>query len=366
MSDEEQLPQSTTEELQHLKRVSQIKHIILQKYLPGWTRILASKHPTLAYFDCFAGPGRYELQGRTVPGSPVIAVKEAIDFLRDRPHQNLVMYLIDDDPKQVRRLETGLEYLKPYPKNLEVNVKRADSRSFIPNLLGNLPLAGPSFFLIDPYGHPLPVPVINRILRRQHTEALINLMWFRINMDISNPVVGQNVDDFFGGAEWREQPFINMHGPEREKTFLKYFQSQLDCKFLLPFKIRYDVEDTTGGDRTKYYLLHVSNHVKAVLLMKEVMWPLGDEEGTFDFSGQSQGVLISMTPTPNELEEILLREFKNREIGFDELRERTWILPFIEKHYREVLKRLEGTRVRVRRITSKRTGIKGEDRIRFL
>src|SRR5258708_23799882 len=64
-----------------------------------------------------------------------------------------------------------------------------------------------------------------------------------------------------------------------------------------PFKLRYDVEDTRGGDRTKYYLLHVSNHVKAVLLMKEVMWPLGDEEGTFDYSGESNGILISSTPT---------------------------------------------------------------------
>jgi hypothetical protein len=99
--------------------------------------------------------------------------------------------------------------------------------------------------------------------------------------------------------------------------------------------------------------------------MKEVMWPLGDEEGTFDYSGETQGILISRTPTVEELERILLLRFPGREIGFDELREKTWILPFVEKHYREVLKRLDGKSVTVQRITSKQTGIKGLDRIRF-
>jgi hypothetical protein len=49
--------------------------------------------------------------------------------------------------------------------------------------------------------------------------------------------------------------------------------------------------------------------------MKEVMWPLGDEEGTFDYSGESQGVLISSTPTIQELETILIAEFKGKEVG---------------------------------------------------
>jgi hypothetical protein len=206
---------------------------------------------------------------------------------------------------------------------------------------------------------------MNTILQRKRTEALINVMWFRINMDLSNPSVQHNVDEMFGNNDWRIQSFITAHGMTREKGFLAYFRSCLSCKYVLPFKVRYDVEDSQGANRTKYYLLHVSNHVKAALLMKEVMWPLGDEEGTFDYSGETQGILISRTPAVEELERILLLRFHGHEIGFDELRERTWILPFVEKHYREVLKRLEGKSVTVQRITSKQTGIKGLDRIRF-
>ena len=352
-------------DLQHLKRVSRIKHIILQKYLPPWANILGSRYSRLAYFDCFAGPGVYEHAGKAVAGSPVIAVKGAIEFLENRNSQSLAMYLIEDDPEQVDQLEESLKPLQPYPKNLTVNVTCADSRSYVPNLLQGLGTLAPSFFLIDPYGHPLPVPIINAILGRERTEALINLMWFRINMDLSNRLVQPKLDALFGDDDWRRQPFMSMHGIEREKGFVDYFKSRLAGRFVLQFKVRYDVEDAKGGDRTKYYLLHVSNHVKAVLLMKEVMWPLGDEEGTFDYSGESQGILISSTPTVQELGSILLHEFKGKELGFDELRERTWMLPFVEKHYREALKRLEGKDAAIRRITSKRTGISGHDMIRF-
>ena len=75
------------EDLQRLKRVSRIKHIILSKYLPPWAKILGAWHSRLAYFDCFAGPGEYESEVRAVSGSPVIAVEKAIEFLQGRPDQ---------------------------------------------------------------------------------------------------------------------------------------------------------------------------------------------------------------------------------------------------------------------------------------
>lgn len=121
-----------------------------------------------------------------------------------------------------------------------------------------------------------------------------------------------------------------------------------------------------SGNRTKYYILHVSNHPKAVLLMKEVMWPLGNEDGTFDFSAESQGVLISKTPKAQELEEILLKEFAGQTIGFDDIREKTWNLPFIEKHYRQVIQGLRSREiVKVSTVTSKKTGLKGQDILKF-
>jgi three-Cys-motif partner protein len=353
------------EELQHLKRVSRVKHVILEKYFPSWAKILGSRNGELSYIDCFAGPGQYEMEGKAVKGSLVIAVEEGIKLIRSGHVQRLCLHLVDEDRKQVERLEASLKYLEPYPPNLTVNVACEDSRIFVPNLLRSLDSQTPAFFLIDPYGHPLPVPLIRTILHRKRTEVLINLMWFQINRDLNNPKVESRLNELFGDNDWQTQTFMKMHGVEREKSFLNYFISKLGDHFVRQFRIRHDVEDTRGGEGTKYYLLHVSNHVKATLLMKEIMWPLGDEEGTFNFSGEPQAFLISETPTEQELRNILLNKFKGKEIAFDEIREETWELPFIPTHYRNVLRAMEGNEITILRITSKKTGISGEDRIRF-
>jgi three-Cys-motif partner protein len=318
------------------------------------------------YFDCFAGPGRYEFEGAAVDGSPVIAVKAAKSFLDAHPNNSLSILLTENNEQKAQQLEQQLEPLKPYPKNLSVGLLTEDSKTFIPDLLSKIPSLAPSFFMIDPYGHPLTLPVVNDILSRQRTEALITLMWYRINMDLSNPAVQANVNRLFGSEEWRQQPFMGQRGIARESGFLDYFVSKLRATYVLPFRIGYDPEDKVKGERTKYYLLHASNHPSAVLLMKEVMWPLGDEDGTFDFSGESQGVLISRTPQANELRQILLREIAGKELTFDNIRERTWKLPFVEKHYREVIQALRGEGiVTVTPISSKKSGLRKRDLVRF-
>jgi three-Cys-motif partner protein len=345
------------DELQHLKQVSRAKHVILSNYFEPWAVILGSRNLRLTYVDCFAGPGEYEMQGNPVEGSPVIVSKGRV--------QNLSLYLVEADEEQLRRLQTTLAKVGKYPKGLAVQSECGDSKLIVPRLLDGLPSSAPAFFFVDPYGHPLPLPTIRRILKRPRTEVLINLMWFQMNRDLNNPKVEARLDELFGNTEWRNQPFIRLHGDARETAFLEYFKSQLGCPFVLEFRIRHDPEDTHGGDRTKYYLLHASSHIKAALLMKDVMWQLGDEEGTFDYSADTQGNLFRQTPLEQELLAALRREFTGKELTFDQLRERTWKLPFIEKHYRSVIKSNEGKGIIITRVESKRTGVKGLDRIRF-
>ena len=356
-------------ELQHLKRVSRIKHEILTKYLPSWARILGSTFDRLYYIDCFAGPGRYEADGQLVDGSPIIAAKAGKDFALNNPNKRLGVVLVDDDPDQLNLLKECLLATEPYPENFKVKVKLANSHFLIPRVLKQIEQRrpAPTFFLVDPYGHPLAAPIMNDMLSLPHSELLINLMWYRINMDMENNAVQHNVSGLCGGEDWKSQPFAIQRGKQREGGFLEYFSRRLSAEYVLPFRIRYDArEDGITSKRTKYYLLHASNSLKAVLLMKEVMWHLGDEEGTFDFSGRSQGVLISKTPQTEELRKILIREFKGRQLAFDDIRGKTWNLPFIEKHYRSVIQELRASGdVEVTTVTSKGTGLKGRDLVRF-
>jgi hypothetical protein len=249
---------------------------------------------------------------------------------------------------------------------MDVQIISEDSNTFVQDLLGKTTSSDPSFFMIDPYGHPMSIPLINQILARQRTETLINVMWYQINRDLANPLVHNQLNRLFGDTSWRDQPFMNESGFRREQGFLSFFRTQLKADYALTFRICFDSEDKMRGRRTKYYLLHASNHPKAILLMKEIMWPLGDEDGTFEFSGVAQGILISKSPKESDLQEILLEKFAGQRIGFDQLRERTCELPFMEKHYRSLLQRLraEGV-IKVTPVTSKKNGLRGADLIEF-
>ncbi len=364
MSDEEQ---AEIESPKHIKQVSRIKHVILAKYLPVWERILGSTNMRLCYVDCYAGSGLYEHRGQVIEGSPLVAVRAAKDYLRSRPDKEVVVVLVEKDEAQRSHLDSALERVRPYGDGLSVHLVAEDSTEFLRDLLQRTPTLAPTFFFIDPYGHPLTVPTLNDILSRPYTEALITFMFYRINMDAGNPGVHSHLDAMFGHQGWRHQAFLQGSGREREDGFLQYFCDQIRAKFKLPFRIRFDVEDRVRGDRTKYYLIHASNHPKAVLLMKEVMWPLGDEEGMFDYSGSKQSFIFSRSPQESELANYLLANYSGRQTAFDQLREETWDLPFIEKHYRAVIKRFKEEGVAtVTPVTSKtQRGLRGQDRVSF-
>ncbi len=349
-------------DLPHLKKVSLIKHRILNKYLPVWVKILGSQHPKLAYVDCYAGGGLYEFQGQESPGSPIIALQAAKEYLEKTEDAELVLIFVEKDQDSTRQLNQVVARHKPLPARLHLHVQEEDAKDFIGTLLERAPSIVPSFFMIDPYGHPLTIPIISDILGRSRTEALITFMYFRINMDASNPRAMPRVDQMFGHANWRAQPFLQMHGLERELGFLQYFVDQIKAKFKLVFRLRFDSEDKVTATRTKYYLIHASNHPKAALLMKEIMHPLGDEAGVFDYSGRAQASLFERKPKDDDLESFLRANYACQKIGYDVLREETWRQPFIDKEYRRVILLLEERQLAdITRISSKKTGLRGND-----
>jgi len=148
-------------ELRHLKRVSRIKHQILTRYLPSWAVILGSTFDLLYYVDCFAGPGRYETDGEQVDGSPIIAVKAGKEFATKNAGKKLGVVLVDDDHTQLKQLQEYLGSTLPYPTNFEVRTRLVDSHALIPKIIEQIRRrrTAPSFFLVDPYGHPLSIPV---------------------------------------------------------------------------------------------------------------------------------------------------------------------------------------------------------------
>lgn len=139
-------------EIQHLKRVSKIKHQILTRYLPSWATILGSAFDLLYYVDCFAGPGQYETDGKIVDGSPIIAVKAGKEFATKSQGKNLRIVLVEDDNDQLKQLQDCLRATQPYPSNFEVTTRLADSHDLIPRIIGHIRTrqTAPSFFWLIP------------------------------------------------------------------------------------------------------------------------------------------------------------------------------------------------------------------------
>ena len=209
---------------------------------------------------------------------------------------------------------------------------------------------------------------MNDMLALPRSELLINFMWYRINMDMTNDAVQHHVSELFADEGWKQQPFMSQHGIAREKGALDYFCRRLTAQYVLPFRIRYDAqEDRMAGSRAMSYLIHASNNLKAVLLMKEVMWPLGDEEGTFDYSGKSQAFSFPRHHSQRScapfcsgtlpVSSLPLMAFADGHGLFHSSRSTTGLC-FRRCGHREPF--------RSRQVTSKGKGLSGRDLVRFL
>lgn len=347
-----------------LKEVSKAKLVILEKYFPAWVRILGSAFPKLFYIDCFAGAGEYE-DGE--PGSPLIIFRKASELT---PRYQLQLFFVERNAQRAEALKQSLKReQRRLRSTVSYEVIAGDAKDFVKYFLRNRSFASiPAFFFVDPYGHPLPIPLINEILERPRREVFLVLMWYLLNMHLNNPKMRSNINEMFGRSDWVHQPFMREHRYQRERAFLNYFAAQIQAPHVLSFRILFDPRDRIPGKehRTKYYLMHFSNHVKAALLMRNVMWHLGDEEGTFAYSATGRQRLFSLRPGEEELKEALQDTFAGQSISFASIIEQTWYWPYLEKHYRKVLKEMESQGIiKIQRRESKRSGLKGKDLVIF-
>jgi len=344
-----------------LKEVSKAKHWILEKYFPAWANILG-RHHRLIYVDCFAGAGKYD---NDEPGSPLIIYRLAKELVGPNKIRGITLIFIEKDKTKAEKLKENLNSEYDSDNEVHFNVYHEDATDFAELLFKAIPQGAPAFYFIDPYGHSISLPTIRNMLSRRK-EVFLNLMWYAINRNLENPVTQESISRMFGHEVWKKESFMFMHGEERERSFLEYVKSEVGAKFVLPFKIQFGPDDNIKGNRTKYYLLHFSNHPRAMLIMKDIMYGFGDEKGTFNYSASKQRLLFSTTPQTNELREQLKQKYggTGTRISFLDLQIETYELMFTKKQYLDALKQMQGTEVEIQRIKSK-TSIAEEDIIIF-
>jgi three-Cys-motif partner protein len=366
--------ESNDDSLSYLKHVSRIKHEILNGYFGTWAGILSRSFSRLAYFDCFAGDGRYvDESGQPLPGSPQRAVGIAAGLVNRTKGLSLTLGFIELDEAKAVRLRADLMTISK-PDGVKCSVVSGDAHDLVSEILKALQSRTgtvPTLFFVDPYGHPLPVPILRRLLAIRKAEVLVNLMWYRISMDLGNADRIEHFDYMFGHHKWINQKFMSLTGRAREESFLEYFEQEVAAPNHVRFPLPYSPEDKVSAPdkRRKFYLMHFSSNPRAATAMKAVMHRAEKNLKQLYKSADQTNFAFAEPSTlrSNALVEILCATFAaGQQITFRELMDQTANLPYVESEYRQAIKRLEAERkVQIDRRESKRTGIADGDIIRF-
>lgn len=361
-----------SDSLNYLNQVSRIKHQILSGYLGAWSGILGNAFPHLGYWDCFAGDGSYvDENGSRLPGSPQLAVHVAIDFVSKSSGRSVTLGFIERDNEKAQRLAASLLHVSR-PSSVLVRVLPGDAYDLADKLLSPLARISqmvPTLFFVDPYGYPLPIPILRRLLARPKAEVLVNLMWYRLNMDLGNPDRWDLIDRMIGHDGWRDEDFNSLTGRAKEHAFLHYFAKEAGSEYHPYCEMPYSPEDnvTSPDKRRKYYLLHLSGHHSAALAMKEVMHRAGKDLHKLSPEALQLRLDLGQDLEIVELKDALRRQYtRGQRVSFLDIRIRTANLPYVKSQYRKAIREMDGVSLKIDRSQSKKTGLDDGDFVRFL
>jgi three-Cys-motif partner protein len=342
---------------------SRIKAEIVEAYFWAWANVIIGtqkKYPNreqrIAYIDLFAGPGRYKDEAAS---TPVKIIQSAIEDLNIR--DRLVAVFNDKDPTNTRSLQTCLEALPGYeglrfkPKIYTSEITQEVIRDFEQRKLV------PTFLFVDPWGYKgLSLRLVNAVLKDWGCDCVFFFNYNRINAGISNPAVDDHMNALFGADRANRirnrlgsrnapepDPSSAPHGAWKREQFIVEEMcaalKEMGGKFVLPFRFRNE-----NGTRTTHHLFFVTKHFKGYDIMKGILHNHSSrkEEGVarFEYNPADAGVptLFEFVKQPSELEGMVLAAFIGQSVSRKELYETHSVgRPFLERHYTELLLRLE-------------------------
>ncbi len=186
-------------------------------------------------------------------------------------------------------------------------------------------------------------------------------MYDSVQRHISNTTVENCMDELFGCEQWRE--IRDCYSHQKEQAVIGLYRDQLKkaARFVMPFRVCYP-----NRNRTIYYLIHLTNNLKGVSIMKSCVAETND--GILSYLGKlkDHANFFETEEFKEEyLKKLLLDSFSNSTITFTYITEQLIdSTPYLEKDIRKTLRDLEcNGNAQIERIDSKKTGITGRDKI---
>ncbi len=340
------------------------KHKVFIDYIDKWIKIVGKYHK-LNYIDGFGGIGAYrDRQGEIYYGSPILAAK-AIEKNTSKLRRSVNLLVIDEDNNNLENISKIFEYEKIAIKPVLIP---SDFDQTINEILDNVKNLAPTFIFVDPFGFKIKMKTIERVMKIDKTEVLLNFMFTRINQFLSDPKLVNIYDDLFGDAYW--QNCTKLHGEEREKCIIEGYRRWLKqfTKYVYYFKLEFPRKR-----KSYYYLYHLTNHFLGCSIMKSSFARFN--YGRVEYRGRrgaQMELFVNKDVIVKNAIDYLKEVYKGQQKSFQEIiEEQIDETEFLETHMREAVKKMESDNVTINRIppTTKlgknSVGIKYQDIIIF-
>ena len=281
-----------------IEEQTKVKHELLRNYISKWIAILFSQQERMAkpkklvYIDGFSGPGVYwrdKTHKALALGSPLIVANEAKKYIHNSPNSEFVIICLEKDSKSVAILNMYLELFNKYGQNWKAYPAEFDQA--INTMLDGLEESGtknaPIFFFIDPFGYTgFPMTTLKRILKYPLVELFINFNIYDVERFCHDENKDKTMVALFGCKDFIKARQANSSAEKYiflKNLYCRRLQLEGLAKYVMPFRVNTPKQKA----RPRYYLIHASNHLKALKAMKDSMAQISDKPFAFEAIGIS-------------------------------------------------------------------------------
>lgn len=283
---------------------TKMKHLIFDDYFDKFIKILG-RYYNLNYIDGFGGCGAYydEYARKICFGSPILAGK---DIKYKNPSSRVKIVVIEKKSENLENLRKVFEYNKL--TSLNPTYINDDFDNAINRILDKHSLA-PTFFLIDPFGFSIKFSTLKRIMKTPKSEIFFNFMYNSVQRFLRYEKVEEKMYDLFGCDAFKKIE----HSDHREDDIIHLFVKQLKniAKFAFPYRIQFP-----DKKMTYYYMIHVSNHIKGISIMKHCYAKFND--GKVEYYGADKIKRLPLFQTKEyidlDIDTLILTRFAGKKV----------------------------------------------------
>jgi three-Cys-motif partner protein len=333
------------------KEQSLVKARIVEKYFWAWAKVIIAQIKSqkskgrrvdekIAYIDLFAGTGMYKDGSKS---TPIKVLEKAIS---DPDIRNMLVTLFNDAKvDHIHSLQkaidaiTGIDDLKYKPEvnNFKIGEKNLEIFDV------------PTLFFLDPYSYKgLSLNLIYAVVKNWGCDCLFFFNYNRINMDLTNPIAEDDINDLFGKirADIVRKKLKLIKSEDREFTIIEAIceaLKEIGIKYVQPFRFKHEKKN-----RTSHHLIFVSKDKRGYQIIKDIMAKESSYQNqgvpSFEYNPadyRQLSLFESSTPL-DDLEQMLLDEFASQTMSMEEIYIQHNVgRNYIKQNYQTALKNLE-------------------------